>query len=236
MRVFDIIKNKRDGKELSKEQIKMIIKSFTASEIPEYQISALLMAIYFNGLNMEELFSWTNEMIGSGEVIDLSHIKGYKVDKHSTGGVGDKISIPLAPIAGACGVYVPMISGRGLGHTGGTLDKLESIPGFAVNTNGDSWGTNSFAAGIEQMGTLQNRWNVYKNPYQQEDTILLGYRGTQFLETGAVYAPYIPLLTTPLVYDPNTFTPRKGVMTRYAKEIVRPEFYGKIIVGDSQSI
>ena len=113
---------------------------------------------------------------------------------------------------------------------------LESIPGFAVNTNGDSWGTNSFAAGIEQMGTLQNRWNVYKNPYQQEDTILLGYRGTQFLETGAVYAPYIPLLTTPLVYDPNTFTPRKGVMTRYAKEIVRPEFYGKIIVGDSQSI
>ena len=139
MRVFDIIKRKRDGKELSIDEIKMIIKGFTASEIPEYQMSALLMAIYLNGLNMKELYSWTNEMIGSGDIIDLKHINGYKVDKHSTGGVGDKVSIPLAPIVGACGVYVPMISGRGLGHTGGTLDKLESIPGFSVNINADKF-------------------------------------------------------------------------------------------------
>ena len=104
---------------------------------------------------------------------------------------------------------------------------LESIPGYGANTNGDQA---SFAMGVQAVGTLQNRFTVYKNPYMQDNAILLGFRGSQFLETGAVYAPYIPLIMTPLVYDPTNFTPRKGVMTRYAKKIVRPEFYGKINV------
>jgi hypothetical protein len=110
---------------------------------------------------------------------------------------------------------------------------LESIPGYAADTNGDKM---QFAMGVQKVGLLSNRFTVYKNPYMLENTILLGYRGAQFLETGAVYAPYIPLIMTPLVYDPNNFTPRKGVMTRYAKKVVRPEFYGKIYVKGLQSI
>ena len=110
---------------------------------------------------------------------------------------------------------------------------LESIPGFSVNTDGN---VNQFAMGVQQVGTLNNRFTVYKNPYMLENTILVGFRGSNFLETGAVYAPYIPLIMTPLIYDPKNFTPRKGVMTRYAKKIVRPEFYGKIIVADSNFV
>ena len=102
-----------------------------------------------------------------------------------------------------------------------------------MNTDGNQ---SQFAMGVQQVGTLQNRFNVYKNPYMKENVILMGYRGSQFLETGAVYAPYIPLIMTPLVYDPVNFTPRKGVMTRYAKKMVRPEFYGKVIVSDSEFI
>ena len=110
---------------------------------------------------------------------------------------------------------------------------LESIPGYAADTNGDKM---QFAMGVQKVGLLSNRFTVYKNPYMLENTILLGYRGAQFLETGAVYAPYVPLIMTPLVYDPNNFTPRKGVMTRYAKKVVRPEFYGRIYVKGLQSI
>jgi len=109
----------------------------------------------------------------------------------------------------------------------------ESIPGFAADTDGDKM---QFAMGVQKIGMVNNRWNVYKNPYMLDNIILMGFRGSQFLETGAVYAPYIPLITTPLVYDPVNFTPRKGVMTRYAKKIVRPEFFGKIVVGNVDSI
>jgi hypothetical protein len=104
---------------------------------------------------------------------------------------------------------------------------LESIPGYAADTDGDKM---QFAMGVQKVGAINNRFQVYKNPYMTENTILMGYRGSQFLETGAVYAPYIPLIMTPLVYDPTNFTPRKGVMTRYAKKMVRPEFYGKVYV------
>ena len=104
---------------------------------------------------------------------------------------------------------------------------LESIPGYMTNTDGLK---TQFAAGVQVAGQLQNRWNVYKNPYMTENVILTGFRGSNFLETGAVYAPYVPLIMTPLVYDPTDFTPRKGVMTRYAKKMIRPEFYGKIYV------
>ena len=104
---------------------------------------------------------------------------------------------------------------------------LESIPGYAADTNGDKM---QFAMGVQKIGQLNNRFQVYKNPYMLENVMLMGYRGAQYLETGAVYAPYIPLITTPLVLDPDNFTPRKGVMTRYAKKMIRPEFYGKIYV------
>ena len=110
---------------------------------------------------------------------------------------------------------------------------LESIPGYAADTNGDKM---DFAMGVQKVGQLNSRFRVYKNPYMTENVILLGYRGSQFLETGAVYAPYIPLMMTPLVYDPNTFTPRKGIMTRYAKKMIRPEFYGKIFVSDLTTV
>ncbi|MEN8237901.1 MAG: thymidine phosphorylase [Actinomycetota bacterium] len=130
--MVELIHRKRDGGALSADELAWIIREYTADVIPDYQLSALLMAIVFNGLTVEELSAWTRAMLHSGEVLDLAAIDKPKIDKHSTGGVGDKISIPLAPIVAACGVAVPMMSGRGLGHTGGTLDKLESIPGFDV--------------------------------------------------------------------------------------------------------
>ena len=110
---------------------------------------------------------------------------------------------------------------------------LESIPGYAADTDGDQM---DFAMGVQKVGQLNSRYRVYKNPYMTENVILLGYRGGQFLETGAVYAPYVPLMMTPLVYDPDTFTPRKGLMTRYAKKMLRPEFYGKIFVADVDTV
>lgn len=133
MRVADLIRRKRDGGELSADEIRAIVAGYTAGEIPDYQISALLMAILWRKLSATELAALTNAMLNSGEVLDFSDLPAKKVDKHSTGGVGDKTSLILAPIVAACGLYVPMISGRGLGHTGGTLDKLESLPGFNVN-------------------------------------------------------------------------------------------------------
>jgi hypothetical protein len=106
---------------------------------------------------------------------------------------------------------------------------LESIPGFASTSNGDVTAA-TYAFGVQKMGQINNRYTVYKNPYMKENTILMGFKGSQFLETGAVFAPYIPLIMTPMVYDPDTFVPRKGLLTRYAKKMVRPEFYGKIYV------
>jgi len=110
---------------------------------------------------------------------------------------------------------------------------LESIPGYAADTDGDKM---DFAMGVQKVGNLNSRYRVYKNPYMTENTILMGYRGSQFLETGAVYAPYIPLMMTPLVYDPETFTPRKGLLTRYAKKMIRPEFYGRIFISDLETV
>lgn len=131
MRMYELIMAKRDGRELSDAQLADIISGFAAGDIPNYQMSALLMSIFFKGLNTRELATWTRAMIASGEHIRFDASAPY-VDKHSTGGVGDKISLPLAPLAACLGVRDPMISGRGLGHTGGTLDKLEAIPGFTT--------------------------------------------------------------------------------------------------------
>src|ERR1700741_5033883 len=130
MRAVDLIRKKRDSGEHSREEINFLISGYTRGDIPDYQMSAWLMAAWIRGLNRSELASLTEAMLYSGEVVDLSDLPGKKVDKHSTRGVGDKASLILAPIVAAGGLTVPMISGRGLGHTGGTLDKLEAIPGF----------------------------------------------------------------------------------------------------------
>lgn len=130
MNFIYILRKKMEGIELSREEIAYIVDKFTKGEIPDYQMAIFLASVYFNGMNFEEIAHLTSAMMHSGEVLNLSSVSGIKVDKHSTGGVGDKVSLILAPLVASCGVVVPMISGRGLGHTGGTLDKLESIPGF----------------------------------------------------------------------------------------------------------
>src|SRR5438045_4240464 len=134
MRAYDLIRKKRDGGVLQAEELTFLAQGAANGAVGDEQVSAFLMAVVFRGLDARtELPHWLEAMLHSGEVVDLSPIRGRKVDKHSTGGVGDKISLPLAPLAAVCGVRVPMVSGRGLGHTGGTLDKLESIPGFRVD-------------------------------------------------------------------------------------------------------
>ena len=133
MNPVELIRRKRNGETLTKSELELFIANYVNGDLPDYQMSAFLMAAYFKGMSTEETSTFTDVMLHSGEIVDLSVITGVKVDKHSTGGVGDKVSLILAPMVAACGVPVPMISGRGLGHTGGTLDKLESIPGFSTS-------------------------------------------------------------------------------------------------------
>src|SRR6266851_10432314 len=147
MRPQDIIRKKRDGVELSRAEISFFIQGVTSGEIADYQSTALLMAIFLKGMNDAEQAALTEAMLHSGEILDFSDIPKPKADKHSTGGVGDKTSLLIAPIVAACGVCVPMISGRGLGHTGGTLDKLESIPGYRVNLS-----ATEFKKVLQQVG------------------------------------------------------------------------------------
>ncbi|HOL71375.1 MAG TPA: thymidine phosphorylase [Bryobacteraceae bacterium] len=147
MRTVDLIHRKRDGEELDSQEIAWIIEGYTRGEIPDYQMAAFLMAVYFSGMSDREVSALVDCMVRSGGTLDLSDVPGVKVDKHSTGGVGDKTSLIAAPLAAAAGVVVPMIAGRGLGHTGGTLDKLESIPGFRTNLTIDE-----FRAQLKKVG------------------------------------------------------------------------------------
>jgi len=156
MRVVDIIEKKRDGKELTCKEISFIINGYVTGEIPDYQMSALLMAIYFNGLNDSETLTLVEEMLESGDVVDLSSIEGIKLDKHSTGGVGDKTSLVVGPIVASCGFKLAKMSGRGLGHTGGTIDKLESIDGFDVTMSEEEFFRQVNEIGIAIVGQTKN--------------------------------------------------------------------------------
>ncbi len=152
MRAYDIIYKKRNGARLTREEIDFFVGSYTRGEIPDYQASAFLMAAFIRGMDGKETALLTQAMCDSGDKMDLGAVPGMKVDKHSTGGVGDGVSLALAPLAAACGLTVPMISGRGLGHTGGTLDKLESIPGFRVNLSKDEFTSQLAKVGAAIMG------------------------------------------------------------------------------------
>jgi len=139
MNVLEIIETKKQGGTLSDDQIEFIVEGFTADRVPAYQMSAFLMAVWFRGMSAQEIATLTGAMLRSGEQLDAGHLSGPSADKHSTGGVGDKVSLLLAPLAAACGLKVPMLSGRGLGHTGGTLDKLEAIPGYRIHMDNDEF-------------------------------------------------------------------------------------------------
>lgn len=185
MTAYEIISKKRDGVELKKREIRFFIEGFLKGKIEDYQLSALLMAIYCRGMSDGEIFALTETYIQSGDVIDLSRIPGTKVDKHSTGGVGDKVSIVLAPLAASLGVPVPMISGRGLGHTGGTLDKLESIPGFRVFGSADSFKKQLAEIGVAMLG--------------QTDSIVPADRKIYALRDVTATVESIPLITASIM-------------------------------------
>ena len=171
MNILDIIANKRDKKELTKEEIDFFIDGYTKGTIADYQAAALVMAIYINGMTDEELFNLTFSMANSGEVLDLSEFGANVVDKHSTGGVGDKVSIVLLPIIASLGIPVAKMSGRGLGFTGGTIDKLESIPGYNTAVSNDDFKNYVHKIGISMIGQTMNLAPADKKIYALRDTI-----------------------------------------------------------------
>ncbi|MDH3260716.1 MAG: thymidine phosphorylase [Acidimicrobiia bacterium] len=185
MTAIDLIERKRDGGRLSTAEIGWLIKNYTSGSVTDYQMAAMLMAAYIHGLDRAELFAWTDAMLHSGDLLDLSAIKAPKIDKHSTGGVGDKVSIPLAPMVAACGVAVPMMSGRGLGHTGGTLDKLETIPGFTTNLD-----PNTFARILSDTGLVLGGQSKTLVPADQKLYALRDATGT---------VPSIPLIASSIM-------------------------------------
>jgi len=183
--VSELIEIKRDGGVLHTDAIDWLIDAYTNGTVPDYQMSAMAMAILLRGMNDSELIAWTLSMLHSGDVMDFSDVTAPKVDKHSTGGVGDKISIPLAPLIASCGVFVPMISGRGLGHTGGTLDKLESIKGFDTDLDSDQFRSILMAHGMVMAG--------------QSDTMVPADRKLYALRDATGTVPSIPLISSSIM-------------------------------------
>ena len=169
MRMYDIIAKKRDGQELSEAEIAYLIKGYVDGSIPDYQMAAFLMAVYFQGMTEKETHFMTNEVAHSGDMVDLSPIEGIKVDKHSTGGVGDKTTLIVAPIVAACGVKVAKMSGRGLGHTGGTVDKLESIPGYQTTLSREEFFRVVNETGLSVIGQSGNLAPADKKMYALRD-------------------------------------------------------------------
>ena len=169
MRMYDLITKKRNGGVLSPEEIAYMVEGYTKGDIPDYQMSAMMMAIYFQGMTKEETLQLTLSMAHSGDMLDLSGIAGVKVDKHSTGGVGDKTSLALTPMVAACGCKVAKMSGRGLGHTGGTIDKLESIPGFHTDIPIEIFEKNVNEIGIAIMGQTKDLAPADKKLYALRD-------------------------------------------------------------------
>ncbi len=169
MRAVDIIEKKRDGKALSREELHFVIQGYTLGEVVDYQMAALLMAIFLRGMTAEETLALTHEMLHSGVVVDFSSLGRPRIDKHSTGGVGDKTSLVIAPVVAAAGVYVPMISGRSLGHSGGTLDKLESIPGFRTNLTLEEYGETLEKIGVALIGQTSEIAPADKKLYALRD-------------------------------------------------------------------
>lgn len=169
MRMYDLINKKRNGEVLTKEEIESMIEGYTNGDIPDYQMSAFLMAVYFKGMNDEEIVALTMAMANSGDIIDLSKIKGLKADKHSTGGVGDKTSLVLSPMVAAAGIPVAKMSGRGLGHTGGTIDKLESFPGFSTDLSMEQFVYNVNKIKMAIVGQTANLAPADKKLYALRD-------------------------------------------------------------------
>ena len=169
MRMYDLIEKKKQGKKLEKEEIRFMVKGFTEGSIPDYQMSAMLMAIYFQGMEDQEITDLTLEIAASGDRLDLSAIKGFKADKHSTGGVGDKTTLILGPIVASLGVKVAKISGRGLGHTGGTVDKMESVPGTRTSLTEEEFFRLVNENGIAVMGQTGNLVPADKKLYALRD-------------------------------------------------------------------
>ncbi|MEO0078032.1 MAG: thymidine phosphorylase, partial [candidate division WOR-3 bacterium] len=169
MNVVELIKRKRDRGRLDRDEIDFLVRSYAIGDVPDYQMAAWLMAAYIRGLSMEETTALTTAMMNSGEVLNLSTVTGPKIDKHSTGGVGDKVSLVLAPLVAACGVKVPMISGRSLGHTGGTLDKLEAIPGFRTDLKPEQFIRQLATAGVVIAGQTERMCPADRRMYALRD-------------------------------------------------------------------
>lgn len=234
MRAVDVIMKKRDGKELSRDEIAVIVNGYVSGDVPEYQVSSWLMAVFFQGMSFRETADLTDLMLRSGTTMNLSGIQGPFVDKHSTGGVGDKVSLVLAPVVAACGVKVPMMSGRALGHTGGTLDKLESIPGYTTRLDEACFREYLERDGFAMTGQTDSIVPADKKLYSLRD--VTATVESVPLITASILSKKVAEGAEALVFDvksgPGAFMKTPADAERLASSLVRTgQAMGKRIVG-----